>query len=170
MSRTPSDPDVEQSHETGHWSQSNSTQEGEAKHFSAGKVQLHQIPRWVLWQVAKVCVYGALKYGRWNWRAGMPFSEIFDSATRHQDDWWEGNDLDYESRLHHLDHAITDLIFLRWYTRFCPEKDDRPKPEERGKGFTNLYEMEGFISPELQQHWEELREKHGRTTSIQQED
>jgi hypothetical protein len=135
----------------------------EAKHFSSGKVQLHQLPRWVLWQVAKVCMYGTMKYGKWNWRAGMPWSELFDSATRHQDDWWEGVDTDHESGLHHLDHAICDLIFLRWYTRQYQKGDDRPLI--RGPNFTNLYEMDGTISPELQEHWEQLREKHGHTKS-----
>lgn len=156
MSKLSSDPEVEQAHQTGHWT--NSTQQGEAKHFSGGKVPLHQLPRWVLWQVAKALKYGELKYGKWNWRAGMPFTEILDSAQRHMDDWLEGNDLDHESRLHHLDHAICDLMFLRWYTKNVPAQDNRPP---RPEGFTNLYEMEGSISPELQQHWEGLRRKHG---------
>lgn len=165
MSLMSSDPETNQAHETGHWDQMNSTKQGEAKHFSTGKVQLHQIPRWVLWQIAKVCVYGAFKYGKWNWKAGMPFSEIFDSAQRHMDDWWEGTNLDYESQLHHLDHALCDLIFLRWYTRFRMEFDDRPiKPLQ-----DNLYEMEGTISPELRHHWEELRRQHAREKQIQSE-
>lgn len=138
-------------HSTGHFI--NATGDQDAKHFSFGKVPLHQLPRWVLWQVAKVLLYGQLKYGKWNWRSGMAFTEILDSAQRHQDDWLEGNDLDHESRLHHLDHAICDLLFLRWYTKFCPKHDDRPKPPE---GFTNLYQEEGIIPQYLLNHWKEL--------------
>lgn len=99
-------------------------------------------------------MYGATKYGKWNWRSGMPWSELLDSAQRHQDDWWEGTDVDYESGLHHLDHAIADLIFLRWYTKFKLKLDDRPPNP------TNLYAEEGTVSPELLHHWEELKEHH----------
>ena len=150
------------------WESKNSTPKGEAKHYSSGKVQLHQIPRWVLWQVAKVCMYGALKYGKWNWRLGMPWSEIFDSAQRHIDDWWEGTDFDHESKLHHLDHAITDLIFLRWYTRMYLKGDDRPIIQGHAPHGTNetLYSMDGDVPSELFKHWEELRDKHGSTTKV----
>lgn len=136
------------------WKSRNSQPPGDAKHFSIGKPELHQIPRWVLWQVAKVCMYGALKYGKWNWRLGMQWSQVLDSNQRHIDDWWEGQNLDHESKLHHLDHAICDLIILRWYTRHYQKGDDRPLIT--GDNKENLYAMDGTISPELQQHWEEI--------------
>ena len=133
----------------------NKNPEDKGKHYSIGKPELHQLPRWVLWQVAKVCMYGAIKYDRWNWRQGMSWSELFDSAQRHQDDWWEGANWDIESELHHLDHAICDLMFLRWMVRFRPDKDDRP-PQTPLQ--VSLY-TDGMIGSRLLAKWHQLAEE-----------
>ena len=56
---------------------------------------------------------GALKYGRSNFRAmGVRSSIYYDAARRHLDAWFEGEDLDQDSGLPHLGHALACIAIL----------------------------------------------------------
>lgn len=56
---------------------------------------------------------GALKYGRSNWRVmGVRASIYYDAARRHLDAWFEGEECDPDSRLHHLAHALACIAIL----------------------------------------------------------
>ncbi len=56
---------------------------------------------------------GALKYGRSNWRAaGVRASIYYDASRRHINKWFEGEDLDPDSGLPHLAHALACLAIL----------------------------------------------------------
>lgn len=67
--------------------------------------------RWI----ARVLGFGAKKYARGQWMAGMSFSEIIDGVQRHIDAWQAGEDIDPESGENHLAHAMCGLSFLSWY-------------------------------------------------------
>jgi len=71
---------------------------------------------------------GALKYGRHNYRAaGVRASVYFDAAVgRHLFSWWEGQDVDAESGMHHIDKAIAGLMVLRDSMLEGNWVDDRP--------------------------------------------
>lgn len=64
---------------------------GERRHFPSGaqrdtgdrKGLFHLIPYYPLERLAKVFEAGSIKYGRSNWRKGMPCSVFADSAARH---------------------------------------------------------------------------------------
>jgi len=62
-----------------------------------------------------------------NWRLGMPFGRIYAAAQRHLWAWWDGEDIDPESGLNHLDHAACNLAFLIELIKTHPEMDDRSK-------------------------------------------
>lgn len=91
------------------------------------KVGLSMLPKQVLYEVALAMLEGSLKYARHNYRvAGVRASVYYDANGRHLDAWWEGQDSDPGSGLHHIVKAIASLIVLRdsmlagnWY-------DDRP--------------------------------------------
>ena len=56
---------------------------------------------------------GMLKYGRTNWRvAGVRASIYIDACMRHVSKWDEGENLDEDSGLPHLGHALACLAIL----------------------------------------------------------
>ncbi len=90
------------------------------------KPQLHYFPVEVLFSVARVFEYGARKYDDWNWSRGLRFSRLFNAAQRHLWAWFAGHEMDNESGLHAIDHAICDLMMLRWMIIHREDLDDRP--------------------------------------------
>lgn len=75
--------------------------------------------------VVGVLTYGAGKYGDRNWENGISYSRLYAAAQRHLADWKMKEDLDAESGLTHLAHAICDLMMLFEMQSLHPEKDDR---------------------------------------------
>lgn len=70
---------------------------------------------------------GSLKYGRHNYRpAGVRASVYFDACFRHMTAWWEGENVDPHSGLHHVDKAIASLLVLRDSMLHGNWGDDRP--------------------------------------------
>lgn len=78
--------------------------------------------------VIRVLMIGAKKYTRHNWKAGMPWTRVMDATKRHILAWEEGEDLDQETSLNHIDHALCELLFLRYYITHNLGEDDRYKP------------------------------------------
>jgi hypothetical protein len=105
----------------------NSTEKGTAARANGGKVRFSLLPTPILSGVCRVLEFGLRKYREWNWTKGMQWSACFDCDRRHMDKWYFGlEECDEESGLHHLDHAICNLLFLRHYTKVYTEGDDRP--------------------------------------------
>lgn len=97
--------------------------------FNEGKVKLRMMPQSTLVGPARVLMFGAEKYEPDNWKKGIPFSELMESHDRHCMKFWEPeyDDLDEESRLNHLDHAIINLMFIRYFQLMAMNHlDDRP--------------------------------------------
>ncbi len=91
------------------------------------KVGQSNVSRVVIAEVAVAMTEGALKYGRHNYRViPVRASTYFDAANRHLDQWWEGEDIDPESKLSHITKAITSLITLRDAMIHDCYIDDRP--------------------------------------------
>lgn len=97
-----------------------------ALHYSAGKVGVDQIPAEILLEWGQVFSYGEAKYFRDNWRRGNNFHEFYGSALRHMMKWHLGEELDPESGLPHLIHAIWNLATLRYFQIYGLGTDDRP--------------------------------------------
>lgn len=85
------------------------------------------VPPRVLLEIGLGMAEGALKYGAYNYReAGVRASIYYDGLMRHMLAWWEGEDLDPDSRLSHVTKAITDLVVLRDGMLEGNWLDDRP--------------------------------------------
>ena len=97
----------------------------QAVKFDDGKPPLSLISRTALEEEAKVMAYGAAKYARDNWRAGMGFSRLMDACLRHVYAFADGEDLDKETGLSHLAHARCCLAFLLEYQGKSIGTDDR---------------------------------------------
>lgn len=91
------------------------------------KVPASTVPaRWVM-EVGLAMLEGARKYGRHNYRvAGVRASVYYDAARRHLDAWWEGQDIDPKSGLHHLVKASACLAVIRDAMYNNNWEDDRP--------------------------------------------
>ncbi len=81
----------------------------------------------VMAEVGVAMLEGALKYGRHNYRVvGVRASVYYDATMRHIGSWWEGEDIDPDSRLSHVTKAIASLVVLRDAMIRGKLEDDRP--------------------------------------------
>ena len=78
----------------------------------------------------RVFAYGAGKYAAWNWAKGMAWSVPLGCALRHMQAVLDGEFIDDESGLPHIDHVFSNLIMLDYFEKHYPEGDDRPIFEE----------------------------------------
>ena len=107
------------------------TQATGAKRANGGKVRMSLIPPVVMLELAAVLTRGAVKYQVHNWRKGLTYSSTYDSLQRHLAAWWDGEENDSESGLHHLAHVLCNAAFLLTYVRdveagkLSKEIDDR---------------------------------------------
>lgn len=92
-----------------------------------GKCRLELLPYDALRGVADVFAYGANKYYQDSWRSNEPaeYSRTMGSVLRHLTSWFTGQDNDPESNLNHVDHAISQLLIMRYVMLHRPDKDDR---------------------------------------------
>lgn len=71
------------------------------------------IPTFALREIVKVLTYGANKYSENGWRqVPRAKSRYYAAALRHLTAWWEGEEVDSESKLKHLAHAGGCILFL----------------------------------------------------------
>jgi len=97
------------------------------------RIPLSVVPSAPLGEVGLAMLEGARKYGRHNYRAvGVRHSTYYDSTFRHLTAWWEGEDIDPDSGLHHLSKAIAGLVVLRDCQIRGNDVDDRPPGYEKG--------------------------------------
>lgn len=89
--------------------------------------QFTTIPLTVMSEVGVALMEGAMKYGRHNYRvAGVRASVYVDAAIGHIGQWWEGEDIDDDSKLSHITKAIASLVVLRDAMIQDMLNDDRP--------------------------------------------
>jgi len=106
---------------------------GSGARANGGKYEVHQLPLFALEGTSRVLMFGAQKYKKGNWAKGMDWSIPFDCMMRHMIAWHRGEELDPESGLPHLDHALCNLLFLSAYRELYPEGDDRIKEIRKRK-------------------------------------
>jgi hypothetical protein len=104
----------------------NSQEPGSGARYNDGKADFSLIPLCTLEDEAKVWEYGKKKYAAWNWAKGMDWSIPFACAMRHMAAWQRGEELDPESGLPHLAHAMCNLRMLTLFSKTHPLGDDRP--------------------------------------------
>ena len=89
------------------------TKKSIGRKFDGGKLMYGLLPPLALEETVKVLTFGAQKYEPDNWQF-VPDSKrrYFDALQRHLWAWKQGEQIDQESRLPHLAHAMCCLMFL----------------------------------------------------------
>ena len=81
--------------------------------IGSDKLPLHLFPTTAIAQGSLALLDGALKYGRTNYRAiGVRASIYHDACLRHMTKWFEGEEVDEDSGVDHLAHAIACIAIL----------------------------------------------------------
>lgn len=95
----------------------------------SAKPPLGLIPGSVLIYIAVALANGAKKYGPFNWRSSK-IQEVYyiDAAMRHLVQYLDGQDLDPDSGLPHLAHAMASLAVLVDAKECGMAVDNRPPP------------------------------------------
>ena len=91
------------------------------------KVRMDLLSRSALEGVSQVLTYGAQKYAPDNWRKGMEWRRLIGAAMRHLQAFSDGEDMDPESGLPHIDHLGCCVMFLSEYQKKKMGTDDRWK-------------------------------------------
>ena len=100
--------------------------------YGLAKPGISNVPPVPLFAIGQVMDNGAAKYGAMNWRTNpVSASTYYNAAIRHLMAWWDGQDNDPETKLHHLAHAAANLCILldagsTTYLREDCLLDDRP--------------------------------------------
>jgi len=96
--------------------------------YDSGKPRTDLLPPRVLLMVSKVLGFGAIKYKDYNYRKGkgLKFSQMYAATQRHILKWWDREDLDEETKLNHIYHAITELCMIADCIERKKGIDDRP--------------------------------------------
>lgn len=93
--------------------------------YDQGKERLDLIPPEAIMALGEVLSYGANKYEDRNWEKGFDWGRAYGALQRHLTQWWAGEELDEESGLCHLHHAITNVAFLIAFRQRKLGKDTR---------------------------------------------
>lgn len=98
--------------------------------YNAGKPRVSLISPWALLGLAQVFTFGAVKYAAWNWAKGLSWAETVDSLLRHLLAFLQGEDVDPESGLPHIDHVQWNAHVLSHFQKTRSGTDDRWKGEK----------------------------------------
>jgi len=90
-----------------------------------GKPRYDLIDAYSLEMLARTYEFGTRKYEENDWRKGVRWGRTWGSIMRHLYDFWKGEDLDPESGLPHLAHAVWQIFALMFYSRYGVGTDDR---------------------------------------------
>lgn len=96
--------------------------------YDNGKAPMELLDYAAMKEIAEVFGFGAAKYGRYNYKAGIDYSRIIGAAYRHLGAFNSGENIDPESGKSHLAHLGCCVFMLLEYIKNNPERDDRYKP------------------------------------------
>lgn len=90
--------------------------ECKATRHNAGKPKWSLVDFKAFENMVEVLSYGSGKYGRDNWRQGLPVEEICESMLRHIFAYLAGEKIDQESGLSHVGHIQANAMFLGYFS------------------------------------------------------
>lgn len=104
--------------------------------IGSSKLDMGLVPDTAIAYGALALTEGALKYGRYNWRVAGVRASIYRAALdRHVKKWWNGEDCDPKTGIHHLANALACIAIILDADCCAKLTDDRPP---RNAGFAQL--------------------------------
>lgn len=94
------------------------------------KPDLALLPRIFKEVVARVMMFGATKYGRWNYTKGHDIEQLIAAAERHLDALKDGEDLANDSKLSHWGHIAANCLMALHQIQLGTIRDGRFKRKE----------------------------------------
>ena len=111
--------------------------------YGLKKVALALNPFPALIHMARAFMDGARKYGPYNWRKKKVSSTVYiHAAQRHIAQWFDGEEQDPVSKVHHLGHAMACLAIILDAQAVGNLNDDRPPAANTGDLLRALTEEE----------------------------
>jgi hypothetical protein len=107
------------------------TGNGSKESLGGRKLRLDLIPPQTLKAIAQVLGFGAAKYDAHNWMRGLPWMELAAGVKRHLGAFEVGEEIDPESGLPHLAHALCGLMFLHYEAHGPNDGLYRPLDDDR---------------------------------------
>lgn len=112
--------------------------------IGSAKLDFSLVPSSAVAYMATAFTEGALKYGAYNWRAaGVRASTYYAAVNRHLTKWWNGENFDPKTRVHHLANAQACLAILLDAELVDMLNDDRP-PKAYMAGL--IEQLEGTVT------------------------
>ena len=68
-----------------------------------------------LFGLVRVLEHGAEEYGIDNWKIDLDKKEILESLIRHATAIMDGDEIDEDSKLPHIDHVMANAMFYSFY-------------------------------------------------------
>jgi hypothetical protein len=90
-------------------------EEEQALRYNEGKAEWSMVHFKSLEPMVRVLMYGEKKYARDNWKKGLDREEILDSMQRHLAALIDGQEVDPESKLHHIGHIMCNCMFYSYF-------------------------------------------------------
>lgn len=107
--------------------------------IGSGKLPLELVPDTATAYMALSFLEGALKYGRFNWRiAGVRASIYAAAMRRHLNKWWNGEDADPKTEVHHLASVMACCAIILDAKLVGKLTDDRPPRAAMGALIASL--------------------------------
>jgi hypothetical protein len=100
--------------------------------IAGSKLSMGLVPDVARIALALAFTEGAVKYGRFNWRvAGVRASVYRDAMERHMVKWWNGQDKDPATTVHHLANMMACCAIILDAELYGMLNDDRPPAPNR---------------------------------------
>ena len=93
-----------------------------SKRINNGKPEMSQLDPRFLIDLADLITKSAAKYGKFNYALGQEYHTPYDSLMRHANKFWQGEDFDDESKLHHVLHMAANCMIL--YSSILKENEE----------------------------------------------
>lgn len=95
--------------------------------IGSAKLDFSLVPASAEAYMASAFTEGALKYGSYNWRvAGVRASTYYAAAQRHMRKWWNGEQYDPKTKVHHLANSMACHAIILDAELAGLLSDDRP--------------------------------------------
>jgi hypothetical protein len=98
-----------------------------AKKEKSNKPDLSLIPYCVEAELARAMMNGETKYGRYNYCLGHDNTDLCGAAKRHIGRYLAGETIDPESKVHHLAHAMANMLMIIHQEDLGTSRDNRHK-------------------------------------------